>query len=270
MNRKLIIALTVIGSIALTAGIVNAAATVDVTSMFGTAGDIFRVDGAMKLNSVVIGAQDVGGVTFFNGTIVNDTTTNSVDNPVTFGDNVRIDGRVWRGAEAGTSDTMPFIVNDNMEVTGSLEVANLIGTDVVNSNNIMDDSITGGDISSTADLIVGTVTTTGDITQDADSEGALKGWAYVSSGGTLTTGYNATAATNTGDGRYEVTFNFDVNDGSGNATRAYIATPSGTGGAVAIRLIGAAPHSSDPNKVLVWTHDDAGLPANGVFMLAIY
>jgi len=131
MNRKLIIALTVIGSIALTAGIVNAAATVDVTSMFGTAGDIFRVDGAMKLNSVVIGAQDVGGVTYFNGSIVNNTTTNSVDNPVTFGDNIRIDGRVWRGAEAGTGDTMPFIVNDNMEVTGDLTVASLSGTNLV-------------------------------------------------------------------------------------------------------------------------------------------
>ena len=49
MKNKLIISLTVICSIALTAGIVNAAATHDVTSMFGPAGDIFEIDGAMKM-----------------------------------------------------------------------------------------------------------------------------------------------------------------------------------------------------------------------------
>lgn len=69
-----------------------------------------------------VGSQGVGGVTYFNGTIINETTNNGADNPVTFGDNVRIDGRVHRGATAGTGDTMPFIVNDNMEIAGTLSV----------------------------------------------------------------------------------------------------------------------------------------------------
>ncbi|XOU94314.1 MAG: hypothetical protein ACNFW9_05735 [Candidatus Kerfeldbacteria bacterium] len=142
MNKKLITSLVVIISIALTVGIVNAAATHNVTSQFGPEGDIYQVDGTMKMRSIMIGEQDIGGVTYFNGSIVNDTTTNSVDNPVTFGDNVRIDGRVWRGATAGTSDTMPFIVNDNMEVIGSLTVGSLMGTGIVTSTNIAAGAIT--------------------------------------------------------------------------------------------------------------------------------
>jgi len=144
MKKKLIIALVVITSIALTAGIVNAAASHNVTSQFGPAGDIYQVDGMMKMSSVMIGAQDVGGVTYFNGSIVNKTTNSGVDNPVTFGDNVRIDGRVWRGTTAGTSDAMPFIVNDNMEVTGSLTVGSLSGTGVVSTGNIAANAVTQG------------------------------------------------------------------------------------------------------------------------------
>lgn len=77
-------------------------------------------------DSLTVGKQGTGGVTFFNGSIQNNTTTNSVDNPVTIADNLRIDGRVYRGATAGTSDILPFIVNDNMEVTGSLTVTGTI------------------------------------------------------------------------------------------------------------------------------------------------
>ena len=103
MRSKIILVVIVVSSIALTASIVNAA--------------------GMSFEWLRIGAQDVGGVTFFNGTVVNETTdSDGNDNPVVFGDNVRIDGRVWRGATAGTSDTMPFIVNDNMEVAGDLTV----------------------------------------------------------------------------------------------------------------------------------------------------
>lgn len=83
--------------------------------------------GTVEVDSLKVGKQGTGGVTFFNGTIVNNTTENGVDNPVTFGDDVRIDGRVYRGATAGTGDSQPFIINDNAEVAGSLEVG---GTDV--------------------------------------------------------------------------------------------------------------------------------------------
>lgn len=87
-----------------------------------------------RYDSIVIGKQDVGGVTFFNGTIVNTTTRDGNDNPVTFGDNVRIDGRIWRGLNRGPGldDNMPVIVDDELIVTGDLEVD---GADIVTQIN---------------------------------------------------------------------------------------------------------------------------------------
>lgn len=51
----------------------------------------------MHLPDVHIGGQGVGGVTFFNGTIINATTDldTEVGKPVTFGDDIRIDGAIW-------------------------------------------------------------------------------------------------------------------------------------------------------------------------------
>lgn len=104
MKKTLVTISVVVSAIALTTSIVYAA---------GFTTDWLKV-----------GKQGTGGVTYFNGTIINETTgTGGIDNPVTFGDNVRIDGRVYRGAIAGTGDTMPFIVNDNMEIAGNLTVA---------------------------------------------------------------------------------------------------------------------------------------------------
>jgi len=141
MNKKLVTAMVVVASIALTAGVVQAA---------GMTADWLRV-----------GAQGEGGVTYFNGTILNDTTgDNDADNPVTFGDNVRIDGRVYRGATAGTSDTLPFIVNDNMEVTGDLTVTGTVTT------------------ASLQELITGTVSASGDFNKAALSTTTWTGTAY--------------------------------------------------------------------------------------------
>lgn len=106
------------------------AASINATSKLGgSSGDDFEFDGTGRFNSVVIGKQGSGGVTFFNGTIVNGTTTNGNNNPVTFGDNVRIDGRVYRGANAGggLGDSNPFVINDDAQVAGSLTVG---GTDI--------------------------------------------------------------------------------------------------------------------------------------------
>ncbi len=125
MKRMIVTMAVIVAATALTVGVVRAATEHNVTATLGgVAGDIFDVDGLMKVNALVVGQQSIGGVTFFNGTIVNSTTDSTgADNPVTFGDNVRIDGRVYRGATAGTSDVMPFIVNDNMEVAGNLTVS---------------------------------------------------------------------------------------------------------------------------------------------------
>jgi len=148
MNRKLVITMVIVASIAMTAGVVKAA---------GMTADWLRV-----------GKQGEGGVTFFNGTIINETTgANDADNPVTFGDNVRIDGRVYRGATAGTGDTLPFIVNDNMEVAGTLTVGNVTatgftGSGIVSSDNLANNAVTSTKITdgaiSTADLADSAVT----------------------------------------------------------------------------------------------------------------
>src|SRR5574340_276594 len=97
MRRSLTIILIIVASIALTAGVVQAASAV--------------------YDTLTIGRQGVGGVTYFNGTMKNNTTgTGGADNPVTIGDNLRVDGRVYRGTSAGTTDSSPFIINDNLEV----------------------------------------------------------------------------------------------------------------------------------------------------------
>lgn len=124
MKKTAIIIGTTILTTFLSVVIVYAASLINVTSTLGGSdGDFFQLDGTMNVDSLKVGQQSVGGVTFFNGTIINDTTDSTgADNPVTFGDNVRIDGRVYRGATAGTGDSMPFIVNDNMEVKGNLSI----------------------------------------------------------------------------------------------------------------------------------------------------
>jgi stage V sporulation protein SpoVS len=144
MKRRLLInCLFVTVATLICGGIVYAASLHDVTSTLGgTAGEYFNIDGTLTVGSVKIGAQGTGGVTFFNGTIVNETTTSGADNPVTFGDNVRIDGRIYRGATAGTADSLPVVVNDNMEVLGNLTVAGLSGSGVVGTSNIAAGAVT--------------------------------------------------------------------------------------------------------------------------------
>ena len=81
------------------------------------------INDTLQVNSLKVGQQGIGGVTYFNGTIINETTTDGADNPVVFGDSVRIDGQVYRGATPGTSDYYtPFKINDNVEITGTLKV----------------------------------------------------------------------------------------------------------------------------------------------------
>ncbi|MDD5342324.1 MAG: hypothetical protein PHI73_03235 [Patescibacteria group bacterium] len=112
-------------------GAVSVLAVFVVASVARSAVSTFKGQGTLEVDSLKVGTQGSGGVTAFNGTIINNTTgANNADQPVTFGDNVRIDGRVYRGSEAGTSDTKPFIINDNAEIAGTLTVGgnNVTGT----------------------------------------------------------------------------------------------------------------------------------------------
>jgi len=128
-------------------GIVYAASYNVTATLGGSDGDFFDLQGTMLFDSIKVGRQGEGGVTFFNGTIINNTTgTDEADLPVTFGDNVRIDGRVYRGATAGTGDNLPFIVNDNMEVSGTLTVAGLSGSGIVGTANLASDAVTSAKI----------------------------------------------------------------------------------------------------------------------------
>jgi len=93
----------------------------------------------VRVPSIYVGSQGSGGVTFFNGTIINSTTNDGADNPVTFGDNVRIDGRVHRGEDYGpeSDGKTPFIINDNVEIAGNLTLSgDFIGDAKITADNL--------------------------------------------------------------------------------------------------------------------------------------
>ena len=81
------------------------------------------VNATGRFDSIYIGKQGVGGVTFFNGTIVNATTTDGAGNPVTFGDDVRIDGEIWRIEKGGDH---PLKISDH--VIPTMDDINNFGT----------------------------------------------------------------------------------------------------------------------------------------------
>lgn len=99
--------------------------------------------GTVEVDSLKVGKQDVGGVTFFNGTIVNNTTSGGAGVPVTFGDDVRVDGRVWRGATRGTADAQPFIIEDNLQVDGSLTFGQQTGYISISRTDFNENGDTG-------------------------------------------------------------------------------------------------------------------------------
>lgn len=127
------------------------------TVNYALAGDLEEIQDAQPetayFDSIRIGTEEEGGVTYFNGSIVN----SGEDVPVTFGDDVRIDGMLWRGENSGIDDQMPLKVNDNMKVYGDLVVdkditvrgdvsigGNLdIGNSSINSHWLMADGIQG-------------------------------------------------------------------------------------------------------------------------------
>lgn len=84
--------------------------------------DNLIVNGTGIFDSIRIGKQDEGGVTFFNGTIVNETTgEGGINNPVTFGDNVRFDGTIRRGQAEGPGDNYPIKIDDDVKIFGNIE-----------------------------------------------------------------------------------------------------------------------------------------------------
>jgi hypothetical protein len=71
------------------------------------------------LGGMHVGQQVVGGVSFLQGTIINTTTNDGVDVPVTVGDNLRVDGWLQRGPQ-GLGDNMDVKINDNLRMAGNI------------------------------------------------------------------------------------------------------------------------------------------------------
>jgi hypothetical protein len=198
--KKLGILIAVFGVFAL-AGIASASTTADALQPASTItySEELVVNATGRFDSVYIGKQDKGGVTFFNGTIVNSTTgEDEANNPVTFGDNVRIDGELFR-TEVGGDDPIKLADTIRPQTTatydlgtksnqfrnayfsGTITTTGLSGTGIVSGINILDGTITGEDVSKNAhfeisELTVNSdITVEGNITQNVDSNGVVKG-----------------------------------------------------------------------------------------------
>lgn len=180
MPKKIIsILATVFFSVLVGSGIVYAATTRNITAKLGgVANDQFDISGILKVN-----ALRVTGTSFLGGPIVNPTLTKGVDNPITYGDNVRIDGRIWRGTTAGPGDGKPFIINDDAQVTGSLAAG------AITTGTLTTDTLTIGGVaaarhkvySGTIDLTAsGDLITTSTITIDCTNQAAswIKSFSY--------------------------------------------------------------------------------------------
>lgn len=201
--------------------------------------------GTVEVDSLKVGKQGTGGVTFFNGTIVNATTNDGADNPVTFGDNVRIDGTIYRGDIAGSGGGVgPVKVDDDIEVTGNSTLTGTLG-------------VTGA-------TSVSSLSATGDVTQSVTGNGIAKAWAHFGAGGNLIKGYNVESVSKQATGTYNVELTFDPAD------RVFSGTASGSSDdTVAIRFVGAVNSATD-NTVRVRTYDATGALADGVTMLVVY
>ncbi len=118
-----------------------------------TINEDLTVNGTGIFNSIKIGKQNEGGVTFFNGSIVNATTTDGIDNPIAFADNIRIDGILFRTEEGGNNplkigDTLKPNSDNSYDIgqtdsqwrnayfTGTVSVGNLQGSKIIHPDNL--------------------------------------------------------------------------------------------------------------------------------------
>jgi len=255
------------------------------------------VNDTIRVDSAYIGQQDVGGVTFFNGTIVNSTTgTDDADNPVTFGDDVRIDGQIYR-TEVGGDNPLKLADSIRPQTTnvydlgttdlqmkdgyfaGTVNVGALGGTGVVSSANLANDAVTGAkiaagtivgsDISSSAALSVASVATSGNVvaTGNVVGIGAAKALVNIASDGSCVKswtfdGSSVTCAAGGILGAYNVTF------GSGfDLTNSYLVVSAQTSGGYA-----ASANASTSTNVAISMYSDvgAGTLAQAYSYLVVY
>ncbi len=228
-NQKFIYAAIAVMAFLFTFGIVSAATTWSGDNTFTGTVNWFQ-------KGIKIGQQGSGGVTFFNGTIVNQTTTDGVDNPVAFGDNVRIDGEIWRTERGGDN---PLKLSDSIRPTttnayslgesgyqfkdgyfgGTVNVDTLTASHVNTGDFTASGTVSvGGNLAATGNATIqGNADVTGNVIADSnflqgdDSYGAIKAAVSYSHPFTISNfGYNVTPA-RIGSGNFNMTFDHKVN-----------------------------------------------------------
>ncbi len=152
--KKLLPFLTILGIFALV-DLASASPATDLQpAQTITYNEDLTVNGTARFDSAYIGkTTGEGGVTFFNGTMINNSA-GSV--PLTMGDDLRVDGMIWRGPSKGTADDMPLKIADTLMpalnnvndigtednqwkdayFAGEVTVGNLLGTGVIHTNNL--------------------------------------------------------------------------------------------------------------------------------------
>lgn len=186
-KRNLILAIGIIASFLVCFGVAQA------TQVFTD---------AIRVPSLQVGGQGVGGVTYFNGTMINNTTDEDGHGiALTIGDDVRIDGGIFRTEVGGDN---PLKISDSLKPTtdavyslgestnrfkdaylsGTLTVGALAGSGIVTSDNIADGVIATADLAdsavTTAKITDGTIATA-DLADDAVTSDRIAAGAVTTS-----------------------------------------------------------------------------------------
>lgn len=161
-------------------------------------------------SGVKIGQQGTGGVTFFNGTIVNNTTTGGKDNPVTIGDKLRVDDVFYR-IEVGGSNPLKF--------------ADTLVPYKTNEFSLGNSSYRWKDL-----YLSGTINAEGNISQRISDKGVAKLGAVIEQGGTVYRSFTnlsnsspTITSNHVGTGIYTVDFGINIENAN-----SIVISPRGT------------------------------------------
>ena len=277
-NKKGLLLLTfIMFGIFLTLNSVSAASDIDMLQPAEAVNynDNLIVDGFGEFNALKVGKQGVGGVTFFNGTIVNNTTDNGADNPVRFGDNVSIDGVIYAGKHKGTSDIALKIADS---IIPAMDNINDLGESGKQWNDVFYKGTLTGNVANLNTLTVGggyentgvTIDTDGDINQSVTQYGAIKAQVFVKEDGdciTYAADYNwtfdnsAVVCEKTALGKYTLTFGFTANNRLAQVT---------TVGDQA-RFATVSPNLLQPKEYLIYTFTSStGTPNDTNFVFTLF
>lgn len=291
------LSLALLGALALTSS-VSAASTTDLQpASVITYNEELVVNHTGRFNSVYIGKQGVGGVTFFNGTIVNSTTgTGGSNNPVTFGDDVRIDGQIYRTEVGGSNnlklaDSIQPQTNNTYSLgtsalkmkdgyfagtltTGTLAASALSGTGIVNSTNLLDATIATADLAdsavTSAKIVDGTIATA-DLTDSAVTSAKITNGTITGSDISSSADLSVDDINTTGDINQELSNNgavkalLYVDSSTGHCTRSWTFDDS----TVTCNNIGTGAYAIDFNFDISTRFWNVSVVTNGVAAMAL-